>query len=89
MENINNKDRLIIKNNKLIVNIYEDDKNLFSFDTIPIYNVTSKNHVFHIDTVLLHTRLGHYDNKNIQNFDIEHLKLHNSKNCHQCNISKL
>ena len=90
MENINNKDRLqIIKNNKLIVNICADDENLFSFDTIPINNVTSKNHVLPIDTILWHTRLGHYDNKNIHNFVIEHLKLHNSKNCHQCKISKL
>jgi len=53
VENINNKDRLqIIKNNKFIANIYADDENLFSFDTIPINNVTSKNHVLHIDTVL-------------------------------------
>ena len=43
MENINNKDRLqIIKNNKLIANIYSDDENLFSCDTIPINSVTSK-----------------------------------------------
>jgi len=90
MENINNKDRLqIIKNNKLIANIYVDDKNIFSFDTTPINNVTSKNHALHIDTVLWHAKLGHYDNKNIQNFVIEHLKLHNSKNCYQCKISKL
>jgi len=35
------------------------------------------------------SRLVHYDNKNVQNFVIEHLKLHNSKNCYQCKISKL
>jgi len=51
--------------------------------------ITSKNHVFHIDTVLWHPRSGHYVNKNIQNFVIEHLKLYISKNCHQCKISKL
>jgi len=80
MENINNKDKLqIIKNNKLKANIYTDDENLFSFDAIPINNVTLKNHVFHRNTVLWHARLGHYDNKNIQNFVIEHLKLYNLK----------
>ena len=59
-ENINNEDRLkIIKNNKLIANIYADGENLFSLDTIPINNVTSKNHVLHMDNVLWHLRLGH------------------------------
>jgi len=76
MEDINYKDKLkIIKNNKLIANINADNENLFSFDIIPIINTNSKYHVFHVITVLWHSRLGHYNNKNIQNFVIEHLKL--------------
>ena len=33
-------------------------KNLFSSDTIPINNVTSKNHVFHIDIILWRTNIS-------------------------------
>ena len=59
MGNINNKDRLqIIKknNNKLITNIYADDENLFSFDTIPINNVTYKKITFCIQILFYGTR---------------------------------
>jgi len=41
-----------------------------------------------INAILWHARIGHYSNKNNQNFIIEHLKNHNSKNCNQCNKKK-
>jgi len=59
MNRVNNKDRLqIYKNNKLIVNIFTNDENLFVFDTIPSNNTISKNYVFSIDTNLWHARFG-------------------------------
>ena len=40
MDNIKNRDRLIIidKNNKIIANIYANDENLFMFNTTPNFN---------------------------------------------------
>jgi len=35
---------------------------------MPINNITSKNHVLHIDTVLWQVRLGHDDNKKYSKF---------------------
>ena len=90
MEKINNKDRLqIFKNNKIIANIYADDKNLFSFNTTPTNNINIINQISDIDTSLWHARLGHYNNKDIKNFVIDHAYNNNNKDCHQCKISKL
>jgi len=90
MEKINNKDRLqIFKNNKIIANIYADDENSFSFNTTPTNNINIINQISNIDTSLWHARLGHYNNKDIKNFVIEHAYNNNNKDCHQCKISKL
>ena len=83
MDNIKNRDRLIIidKNNKIIANIYANDENLFMFNTTPNFNkinsdikilnsdINNNYSVNNIDFDLQHSRLGHFNNfNNIKNF---------------------
>jgi len=100
MENINKKDRLQIinKNNNIIANIYANDENLFTFNTISnINNINvdiqynnydnySKFNIHNVD----YSRLGHFNNyNNIKEFIIKHTSFHNKKECPKCKISKL
>jgi len=47
-------------------------KILFSFDTIPINDINKTKQISNVDTTLWHERLGHFNNKDIINFVIEH-----------------
>ena len=104
MENINKKDRLQIinKDNNIIANIYANDENLFTFNTISnINNINvdiqsnnydnySKFNIHNVDYSLWHSRLGHFNNyNNIKEFIIKHTSFHNKKECPKCKISKL
>ncbi len=91
MEQYKNKDRLQIfdKDNKIIANIFADEENLFSFDTLN-KNINKNFKTNYIDFSLWHSRLGHFcKNTDIEKFVHDHTISHNSKECPQCKISKL
>jgi len=87
-----NKDRLqLFKNNKPVAKIYADKENLFSLYTTPFKMYKSLNiDINNFDYDLWHAWLGHFNNnKDIENFVLNHTCIHNKKDSTQCKISKM